>query len=42
MQKRRSYAEWKELINTQKASGQGIKQWCNKNKRTRGLFRYIS
>ena len=31
MQKRRSYTEWKELIANQKASGQGVKQWCNKN-----------
>jgi len=31
MQKRRSYAEWKELIAVQRASGQGVKQWCDKN-----------
>jgi len=28
---RRSSAEWKELISSQKASGQGVKQWCDKN-----------
>ena len=31
MQKRRCNAEWKELIANQRASGQGVKQWCDKN-----------
>jgi len=28
---RRSSTEWKNLIAKQRASGQGVKQWCEKN-----------